>query len=196
MGRMGGHRSGTRYRTYLLTCDMLRNFLVRAHLSAGGQRHEVLLPGQSGSVDPSFDFCVRATRRTACGIATTRMRTNCFSTAPMTACLVSKGIVDGVRTRAVVATRSRNGIVFFASVPGNSSGLRRPGMLPVIGDCGAFTYVREKTPPYTVDEVIDFYNECGFDYGISVDHVILAFQPSWDARCGTPCRRRCRIARR
>ena len=29
-----------------------------------------------------------------------------------------------------------------------------------MGDCGAFTYVREEsTPPYTVDEVIDFYEE-------------------------------------
>src|SRR5262249_8667112 len=56
-----------------------------------------------------------------------------------------------------------------------------PGHMPVMGDCGAFTYVREKTPPYTVDEVIDFYNECRFDYGLSVDHVILGFQPGWDA---------------
>ena len=42
-----------------------------------------------------------------------------------------------------------------------------------MGDCGAFTYVREETPPYSVDEVIDFYEGCGFDFGISVDHVIL-----------------------
>jgi hypothetical protein len=28
-----------------------------------------------------------------------------------------------------------------------------------------------------VDEVVDFYEECGFDYGISVDHVILGYIP-------------------
>ncbi len=44
-----------------------------------------------------------------------------------------------------------------------------------MGDCGAFTYVREDDPPYTVDEVIDFYEDCGFDAGISLDHVILGF---------------------
>jgi hypothetical protein len=31
-----------------------------------------------------------------------------------------------------------------------------------------------------VDDVIDFYVECGFDLGISVDHVILGYQPAWD----------------
>ena len=32
------------------------------------------------------------------------------------------------------------------------------------------------TPPYTVDEVIDFYEGCGFDAGSRVDHVILGFE--------------------
>ena len=31
-------------------------------------------------------------------------------------------------------------------------------------------------PPYTVDEVIDFYEGCGFDAGLSVDHVVLGFE--------------------
>jgi hypothetical protein len=49
-----------------------------------------------------------------------------------------------------------------------------------MGDCGAFSYVREKRPPFTVQEVLDFYVQCGFDYGLSVDHVILGFQPELD----------------
>jgi hypothetical protein len=44
----------------------------------------------------------------------------------------------------------------------------------------AFSYLREKIPPVTVEEVIGFYEECGFDYGVSVDHVILAYQPELD----------------
>ena len=44
-----------------------------------------------------------------------------------------------------------------------------------MGDCGAFNYVHEEEPPYSVDDVFDFYEECGFDYGISVDHIILAY---------------------
>jgi len=45
-----------------------------------------------------------------------------------------------------------------------------------MGDCGAFSYVREEVPPLTPDEAIEFYERCGFDFGISVDHVILGFQ--------------------
>ena len=30
--------------------------------------------------------------------------------------------------------------------------------------------MREYEPPYTVDEVLSFYDACGFDLGISVDH--------------------------
>ena len=46
-----------------------------------------------------------------------------------------------------------------------------------MGDCGAFSYVREDNPPYSVSQVVNFYDELGFDYGISVDHVILGFDP-------------------
>jgi hypothetical protein len=63
--------------------------------------------------------------------------------------------------------------------------------MATIGDCGAFNYVGEYEPPYTVDEVIDFYDGCGFDAGVSVDHVILGYDrdateatvdPAWKAR--------------
>ena len=36
------------------------------------------------------------------------------------------------------------------------------------------------------DEVIDFYDECGFDYGISVDHVILGYDPAADQTTSHP----------
>ncbi len=52
----------------------------------------------------------------------------------------------------------------------------------MMGDCGAFSYVREPEPPFTTEEVIDFYVDCGFDYGISVDHMILGFKPTYDAQ--------------
>lgn len=58
----------------------------------------------------------------------------------------------------------------------------RLGDRPVetMGDCGAFSYVREKYPPVSVEEVIDFYQRCDFDYGISVDHVILGYRSELD----------------
>jgi hypothetical protein len=57
--------------------------------------------------------------------------------------------------------------------------LDRPGLtrrLETMGDCGAFSYVNEPEPPFSIDNVLEFYSDCQFDYGISPDHVILGYQ--------------------
>ena len=95
--------------------------------------------------------------------------------------LVSKAIVDGLPGAAGKYTLAQRHRMY-------RSGVRRffrldaaPGPRVVtIGDCGAFSYWRDEVPPYTPDQVIDFYEECGFDLGISVDHVILGYDPSAD----------------
>jgi hypothetical protein len=56
-----------------------------------------------------------------------------------------------------------------------------------MGDCGAFTYVRDEAPPYSVEDLIDFYDGCAFDIGLSLDHVILGYLGSAsDARHAEP----------
>jgi hypothetical protein len=45
--------------------------------------------------------------------------------------------------------------------------------IPVMGDCGAFTYLLAEKPVYTVQQIVDYYHQLGFDYGVSLDH--LAF---------------------
>jgi hypothetical protein len=143
---------------------------------------EFFFPDSQDLVDPSFDF--RTERR-----APTRVRHRddlyaheVFSEPVFDGLLISKGIVDGLSGGAgkySMAQRHRllrvGAAEFFR--------LNRPGRrrLPTLGDCGAFTYVREKVPPYSVDEVLQFYTACDFDLGISVDHVILDFQPRFDA---------------
>ena len=52
--------------------------------------------------------------------------------------------------------------------------LRVPQEFPVMGDCGAFDYIDRAVPPYTTGEVLDYYTGLGFDYGVSVDHLIVA----------------------
>jgi hypothetical protein len=47
-----------------------------------------------------------------------------------------------------------------------------PG-IPTMADCGAFTYLLEEKPAYSVQQVLDYYHDFGFDYGVSLDH--LAF---------------------
>lgn len=48
----------------------------------------------------------------------------------------------------------------------------KPG-IPIMGDCGAFTYILEKEPVYTVQQVLEYYRDFGFDYGVSLDHLVF-----------------------
>jgi hypothetical protein len=52
--------------------------------------------------------------------------------------------------------------------------LRVPRSFPVMGDCGAFGYITEDVPPYSTEDIIDYYTRHDFDFGVSVDHLILA----------------------
>lgn len=43
----------------------------------------------------------------------------------------------------------------------------------IMGDCGAFSYLQEDKPPYTTEEILEYYENYGFDYGVSIDHLIV-----------------------
>lgn len=45
----------------------------------------------------------------------------------------------------------------------------------MFGDCGAFAYHKYEIPPYTPDEMIEFYGDGDFTHGCSVDHIIFDF---------------------
>ncbi|MDI1450825.1 tRNA-guanine transglycosylase DpdA [Polyangium sp. 6x1] len=147
--------------------------------SGGSMKY--FLPDSQDLVDPSFDF--DRERR-----STTRLRQRddlyaheIFKDGVCDGLLVSKGIVDGFGAtggRYTLAQRQRllrTGAPDFFRIE-NAPGAK----LPIMGDCGAFTYVNEEVPPYSVDEVTEFYLDCRFDFGISVDHVILAYRPEFD----------------
>lgn len=50
--------------------------------------------------------------------------------------------------------------------------------IPVMGDCGAFTYINAETPPFSVPEILKHYQELGFTYGVSIDHVVFGSMDS------------------
>jgi hypothetical protein len=101
--------------------------------------------------------------------------------------LVSKAIVDGLPGAAGKYTLPQRHRMYRAGVRGFFRLDAAPGpRVQTMGDCGAFSYVRDEVPPYTPDQVIDFYAECGFDLGISVDHVILGYDPGADHDRGHP----------
>ncbi len=145
------------------------------------------LPDAQDLVDPSFDFTTERRSRTRLRQRDDLYLHEIFKEPASDGILVSKGIVDGfgsTGSRYTLAQRQR------LLREGSQAFLRtqRPNgrHIPVMGDCGAFTYVKEEKPPYTVDEVVSFYAECGFDFGISVDHVILAYERELDASRNVP----------
>lgn len=50
--------------------------------------------------------------------------------------------------------------------------------LPIFGDNGAFAYADEDEPPFTPAEIAEFYDDCGFTHGCSVDHIIFQHDSS------------------
>ena len=153
------------------------------HLHAGedGLLMQFFFPDSQDQIDPSFDFVTEQR-----SIYRVRQRDDHYAhealaAPPFDGILLSKTIVDGLphsAGRYSGAQRHRLyrvGIREFFRLD-QASGPR----LETMGDCGAFSYVREDEPPYGPDEVIDFYAECGFDLGISVDHVILGYDPAAD----------------
>lgn len=142
-----------------------------------------LFPDSQDQIDPYFNFETETTAEFRVRQRDDRYAHEVLVPPPYDGLLVSKPIVDGLAgassgkyTLAQRHRLHRLGVHAFFRL--EQAG--RP--LLAMGDCGSFTYVREEEPPYSVDEVIGFYEECGFDYGISVDHVVLG----WDATNGSP----------
>lgn len=92
---------------------------------------------------------------------------------PYDGLLVSKAIVDGsVRGSGKYSEAQRQRLYRL----GVNEFFRLPTGVSTLGDCGAFNYIDEERPPYSVAEVMDFYEGCGFEEGVSIDHVILGYK--------------------
>ncbi|WP_329346213.1 tRNA-guanine transglycosylase DpdA [Streptomyces microflavus] len=94
--------------------------------------------------------------------------------APYEGILVSKAIVDGSAKGAGKYTTPQRERLYRLGV---RDFFRLPKEMSSLGDCGAFNYIDEEIPPYSVNEVLDFYEGCGFDEGVSIDHVIFGYAP-------------------
>lgn len=140
------------------------------------------LPDSQDLVDPSFDFSKESRNIDRVRHQDDQYAHEVFSTRAFDGILISKAIVEGTGctgqakyTQAQKRRILREGARAFFRTDDH-----RWGHLTFMGDCGAFSYVKEDKPPFSVDEVIEFYEKCGFDYGISIDHVILEFKPQWE----------------
>ena len=111
-----------------------------------------------------------------------------LSSPPYHGILVSKSIVDGsIRGSGKYSTAQRARLHRM----GVHQFFRLPVGVEALGDNGAFNYVGETVPPVTPKETLDFYEECGFDAGVSTDHVVFGYtedperdgvDPDWESR--------------
>ncbi|GCE23221.1 tRNA-guanine transglycosylase DpdA [Dictyobacter kobayashii] len=97
--------------------------------------------------------------------------------------------IDEVHAHQIYPKPNYDGLLFSKSTvedgPNKTALVREMGIHafgrfegPILGDCGAFSYVAEKNPPYETREILDYYQNLGFDYGVSIDHLIIpAFYP-------------------
>jgi hypothetical protein len=79
---------------------------------------------------------------------------------------------DGILISRAVAEKSKKKDARINAM-GAHRYLRVPRNFPIMGDCGAFDYIEQKEPPYTTEDVIDYYTRLDFDAGVSVDHLIV-----------------------
>jgi hypothetical protein len=133
-------------------------------------------PDSQDQVNPSFDFVTeeispRIRQRDD------RYAHEILNRQPYDGMLISKAMIDGyVENTGKYTSAQRNRLYR----EGARRFFRLHGMpqVALMGDCGAFNYAREPVPPWSVREVLQFYVLCGVDFGISVDHVIFAFERS------------------
>ena len=133
------------------------------------------------SVDPAYDF-VTDTNRAGRNRSHDRFAHEFFEEPPYDGILVSRNLIansTGRYTQSQKFRILREGIRRQLRYP-ESDFKGDPREFPIMGDCGSFSYVEEETPPFRAADTLEFYEMCGFTYGVSPDHIITALNPRWD----------------
>lgn len=131
-------------------------------------------PDSQDMVSPTYDFL-----RDEYSPLRVRQRDDLYAhevlaESPYDGILVSKAIVDGSIRGSGKYSEPQRARLYRLGV---RKYFRLPDCVETLGDNGAFNYIQEKVPPVTVEETLDFYEGCGFDAGISVDHIIFGYEP-------------------
>lgn len=140
-------------------------------------------PDSQDLISPTYDFLHDEYHPLRVRQRDDRYAHEMLTPAPYDGVLVSKAVVDGTaKGSGKYSEPQRQRLYRF----GVHDFFRLHTGMRSMGDCGAFNYVGEPEPPYSVREVADFYEHCGFDEGVSVDHVILGYAPNADEESVNP----------
>jgi hypothetical protein len=121
------------------------------------------IPEWNDLVNPAYDFLNDAhPPGTGDDYALARYAHQIYQSPPYDGILVSKVIIEAQKSKRTLIEHL--GIHRY---------LRVPRQFPIMGDCGAFGYIAEDVPPYETNEILEYYQSFDFDYGVSIDHLIV-----------------------
>lgn len=120
------------------------------------------MPDWDDRIDPGFDFITDKYTPNRNLVENDIYAHEIFKEVPYDGLLVSRAVVERGKFRNALI--NANGIHKVFRVPDD---------FPVLGDCGAFSYVDEVFPRYETNDVLDYYSRIGVNYGVSVDHLVF-----------------------
>ena len=122
------------------------------------------IPEWDDRVDPNYDFSCDGITPDRDPYSHDVYSHEVYSAPNYEGILVSKSVIEDNQKKK--ARISKIGIHAHVRVPRN---------FPIMADCGAFNYIDEKDPPYESDEIVEFYEKLDFDFGVSIDHLIVPY---------------------
>ena len=123
------------------------------------------IPDWDDLVDPDFDFQTETYSRGRGGWHREVYAHQLYAPRPnYDGVLVSRSVFEERATADKKAFIHRYGIHHY---------LRLPPDVPIMGDCGAFSYKDDLDPPFSTADVLAYYTALGFDLGVSVDHLAV-----------------------
>lgn len=141
----------------------------------GGLSMKYFFPDSQDFVDPDFDFITE--KRDPLRV---RQRDDAYAhqmlnTRPYDGLLISKAMVEGVPGKTS-KTRYSEGQKYRLYREGANRYFRLGKRFEVMGDSGAFSYANEEKPPYSTDDLIEFYSKTKVNHGVSLDHIVFGFR--------------------
>lgn len=124
------------------------------------------VPDWDDRVDPDFDFLRDTHRPGRNPYRDDQYAHEIYHPAPYDGILLSRATLDDNKAKREAIMQAGSAHRY----------LRLPvdGKHKILGDCGAFSYWQQDEPPYHTDDVLAYYQDLGFDLGVSVDHLIFA----------------------
>ena len=136
---------------------------------------DFFFPDSQDQISPFFDFLTEEHPLHRVRQRDDRYAHETLKVIPYNGILISKVIIDGMKERTGQYSESQRDRIYRVGAHDFFRTNLPNGPSKIMGDCGAFAYVEADVPPYEIDEVIDFYENIGLDFGISMDHIILDY---------------------